>query len=227
MNEYEILIKKLPLPYFYERVKYEFKKSELRTIFTIKRKMFVVKNKLKIVLLVWPLVLLLGVLLLFSYQRNQIDKTLLEADGLVWKAKGKQFAVHVNTHEDGELFHVRIEVVDPENKEVYTKTEVIDRDMFGGGFVRAVQVDQDSESEIVVWHARAKYYLDFSEGNVREVSFEQVSQQVKDLAKSWHKYNVMAGLETTILFISVFCYYILYGLIMGFLRLFKRKKRLK
>ena len=62
-----------------------------------------IRNKLKIVLLVWPIVLLLGVLFLFSYQRNQIDKKLLEADGLVWKAKGKEFAVHVNTREDGEL----------------------------------------------------------------------------------------------------------------------------
>lgn len=183
-----------------------------------------IRNKLKIILLVWPVVLLLGVLLHFSYQRYQIDKNLLEANGLIWKAQGKQFVVHVNTREDKELLHIKIEVITPEKKEVYKKTEVIDRDMFGGGFVRAAQVDQDSENEIVVWHARAKYYLDFSEGNVTEVSFGQVPLQVKELAESWHKYNVIAGVEMTLLLIGILSYYILYFLFKGTVRLFKRKK---
>ncbi len=184
-------------------------------------------NRFKVILLVWPIILLLGMWGNSSYHRHQIDKKLLEADGLVWKAEGNQFVVGVNTREDGELLHIEIEVINPEKKMVYQKTEIIDRDMFGGGFVRAVQVDTDSENEIVVWHARAKYYLDFSEAQVREVPFDQVPQQVKDLARSWHKYNVMAGLETAILIISVFCYYILYFLILGVLRLLKRRKRQK
>ena len=186
-----------------------------------------IRNKLKIIILVWPIILLFGVLGYFSYQRYQIDEKLLDADGLVWKAGERQFSVQVNTHDEGELLYIAIQVTDPDKKEVYKKNEVIDRDMFGGGFVRAVQVDQDSESEIVVWHARAKYYLDFSEGKVREVSFDQAPQKVQDIAKNWHQYNVMAGLETTMLFISVFCYYIMYGFIIGFLKFLKRKKRLK
>jgi hypothetical protein len=185
----------------------------------------VIRNKLKIILLVWPIVLLLGISLHASYQRHQIDKKLLEADGLVWKAGGEQFIVQVNQREEGELLHIDMEVLNPEKKEIYKKTEVIDRDMFGGGFVRAAQVDQDSENEIIVWHARAKYYLDFSEGNVVEVSFDKVPQQVKNLAESWHKYNVMAGLERTLLVIFVFSYYILYLLIKGTMKLFKRKEK--
>lgn len=184
-------------------------------------------NRLKLILLIWPIILLLGFWGNSYFQRLQIDKKLVDADGLVWKAGEKKFMVRVNQRVDGELLEIRIKIVAPDNKDVYTKTEAIDRDMFGGGFVRAAQVDQDSENEIVVWHARAKYFLDFSEGNVSEVSFEQVPQQIKDLAENWHKHNVMAGLEMTILLIFVFCYYILYGLIMGFLRLFKRRKRLK
>ena len=182
-----------------------------------------IRNKLKIILLVWPIVLLIWVLLHSSYQRHQIDKKLLEADGLIWKAQGKQFVVQVNTREDKELLHINVEVVNPEKKEVYKKTEAINRDMFGGGFVRAAQVDQDSENEIVVWHARAKYYLDFSEGNVREVSFDQVPVQVKELAESWHKYNVIAGMEMTLLLIVILSYYILYFLVKGTVRLFKKK----
>lgn len=159
------------------------------------------------------------------YQQNQIDKKLLDADGLIWKAGENQFEVLVDEHEEGELLHVKIVVVNSEKNEVFNKTEVIDRDMFSGGFVRAAQVDQDSENEIVIWHANAKYYLDFEEGHVKEASFDQVPQEVKSLARSWYRYNVTAGLEMSVLLIFMVFYYVLYVLIKGILRLFKKKKK--
>jgi hypothetical protein len=184
----------------------------------------VIWSRFKIVLLIWPIFLLLGFWGNSSFQRHEIDKKLPNADGLVWKAGEKQFMVKVNPHEDGELLEIGIKIIDPDRKIVYEKTEKIDRDMFGGGFIRAVQVDQDFEDEIVVWHARAKYYLDFSEGNVIEVSFDQVPQHIKDLAQNWHKYNVIAGVEMTLLLIVILSYYILYFLIKETVRLFNRKK---
>ena len=107
-----------------------------------------IKNKFKIILLIWPIILLIGMYWHFSYERKQIDEKLLEADGLVWQSGEKQFVVRVNQREGGELLHIQIKVVNPENKDVYITSEVIDRDMFGGGFVRAVQVDNDPEKEI-------------------------------------------------------------------------------
>ena len=183
-----------------------------------------IKNRVKKILLIWPIVLLIGFWGNSSYQRYQTDSKLLDANGYVWKAEKKQFVVQVDQRENGELLDIRIKVIDGEKKEIYTKTEIIDRDMFGGGFVRAVQVDNDSENEIVVWHARAKYYLDFSKGNVIEVPFDHVPQEVKELAVNWHKYNVMSGLAMASLLLFVLSYYILYILVLGFLKLFKRKK---
>jgi hypothetical protein len=191
----------------------------------IKEPFFFMKNKFKIILIIWPIVLLIGMYWHFSYERQQIDKKLLKADGLVWQSGEKQFKVQVKQQEDGELLHIQIKVTGPENREIYTISEVIDRDMFGGGFVRAAQVDEDTEKEIIVWHARASYYLDFSEGRVKKVSFDQVSQQIKDLAQNWHKYNVMAGMTMTLLLLFVACYYILYIFVKVVLRLFKRKMR--
>jgi hypothetical protein len=188
----------------------------------LKGKFAVIRNKLNLALLVWPLVLLLGMLVYFSYQRHQIDKKLVEADGLVWETKDQHFTVRITSRENKEKLHIRIAVLTPEKKEIYKKNEVIDRDMFGGGFVRAVQLDQDAENEIVVWHARAKYYLDFSEGRVTEVSFDQAPLQVKHLAENWHTYNVMAGLEMTLMLMFVLCYYMLYLLVKGTIRFFKR-----
>lgn len=183
------------------------------------------KNKSKIISLIWPIILLVGMYWYYSYERQQIDKKLLEADGLVWESGEKQFKAKVKQQEDGELLHIQIKVTGPENKEIYKISEIIDRDMFGGGFVRAVQVDKDPEKEIIVWHTRARYYLDFSEGIVKKVPFDGVPQQVKELAKSWHKYNVMASLTMTILLFSVVCYYILYFLVKVVLKLFKKKQR--
>ncbi len=99
-------------------------------------------------------------------------------------------------------------------------TEVIDRDMFGGGFVRTAQVDQDPEKEIIVWHAHAAFYLDFSEGHVKKISFGRVPQRIKDLSQNWHRYNVMAGLEMTLLLLAVFCYYFLYFFVKGMVKLY-------
>ena len=128
-----------------------------------------IRSRFKIVLFVWPIILLLGFWGNSSFQRYEIEKKLPGADGLVWKNGEKQFMVKVNHREDGELLEIVIKIIDPDGNTVYGKTENIDRDMFGGGFVRAVQVDQDVEDEIVVWHARAKYYLNFLEGNVTKV----------------------------------------------------------
>lgn len=182
-----------------------------------------IKNKFKVMMLVLPVILLIGMYCYHSYERQQIDKKLLKADGLVWKSGEKQFKVQIEQQEDGELLNIQIKVTGPENREIYTINEVIDRDMFGGGFVRAAQIDSDPEKEIIVWHTRASYYLDFSEGRIKKVSFDQVPQQIKDLAQNWHKYNVMAGMTMTLLLLFVACYYILYIFIRVILRLFKRK----
>ena len=178
-------------------------------------------------MVVWPIILLLGILFHFSWQRHQIDKKLLNPNGLIRKPGGKQFTVQVNMHEKGELLYIDIEVLNSEKKGIYKKTEIIDRDMFGGGFVRAVQIDQDTENEILIWHARAKYYLDFSKNSVAEISLKQAPREIKDLAQSWHRYHVMAGLEMTILFILALGYYVLLLLLKGIVKLIKRVPPIK
>jgi hypothetical protein len=182
-----------------------------------------IRSKFKLLLLVWPIVLLVGIFCYFSYERGQIDKKLFKADGMVWGTEEKQFKILVFEQEDGELLHIQIKIIGPDTREVYKAKETIDRDMFSGGFVRAAQVDDDPEKEIVVWHAQAKYYLDFVQGNVKKISFDQVTHEIKALAQRWHRYNVMAGLEMTISILFVFFYYFLYILVKIILKFFKKK----
>ena len=53
-----------------------------------------IKSKLTL-LLVWPIVLLVGLFLYFSYVRQQINKQLTAAVGVVWGTVANQFNVTV------------------------------------------------------------------------------------------------------------------------------------
>ncbi len=182
------------------------------------------KKTFKMVLLVWPLVLLLGTCGFHSYKRHQIDLEMEEADGLVWKNGNDQFTVHVSKHVDGELLDFTIMVTGPSNKSVYKKNVTINRDMWGGGFVKAMQADQDPEKELVVWGSRESFFLDFKTGKVDPVPFSRATQRVKNLSETWHHYNVMADLEIGILFTIAFGYYVLYVLIKGAMWLIRGRK---
>jgi hypothetical protein len=142
---------------------------------------------------------------------------------MIWETNEIQYNVTVIQKEEGELLHIEIKVVGPSSKEVFKTKETIDRDMFGGGFVRAAQVDYDPEKEIIIWHTHAKYYLDFAQGSVKKVSFDKTNQEIKDLATKWHRYNVMAGIEMTLFILFILCYYTLFFLVKGVLKLFRRR----
>lgn len=181
-------------------------------------------KKFKLFLLAWPLVLLIGMGGYSFHERRQIDRQLSEPDNMIWTHEKQDFIVHIEKTEDGELLNFIIRVTSPDSTDIYRKNETIDRDMFGGGFVRATQIDDDPELEIIVWQVRSSYILDFKAGQVKLIPFDIVSQDVKNLAKKWHQYNVMAGLETTLLFLFVFCYYVIYFVLNFILNLYNRKR---
>lgn len=182
-----------------------------------------IRKKIKIILLILPLVLCIGFWGNASFHRYQIDQVLSDAHGLAWKTNEKELIARVLHREDGELLEITIDMINQDNEVRYKKIEKIDRDMFGGGFVRAVQVDPDAEKEILVWHARNKYYLDFSNGNIDEIGFDKVPGDIRELAKDWHRYNIITSLEMTLIFLSSLCYYVLYFLVIGLVRLFDKR----
>ncbi len=186
------------------------------------------KKTVKIILLLWPVVILMGMCGYHSYNRQQVDRILRSADGLVWTSGDSQYKVNVNQREDGELLYILIKVVGPEDNTVYKTSEVIDRDMYGGGFVRAAQVDNDPQQEVIVWKNRDSFFLDFVDGTVTQVSFDKAPSELKEIARKWHQFNVISGIETTILLFIAFVYYILFGIITVIVRLVNRfRKRTK
>jgi len=183
------------------------------------------KKTLKILALLWPIAALLLLSGYHAYMRGQIDKGMEEAHGWVWNKDATRFAVRIEERQEGELVHYLIHVTNQENKMVFQTSFTIDRDMFGGGFVKTMQVDRDPEKEVVLWglHERSAF-LDLSEGAIIKRPFNDALPEARALAKEWHRYHVMANFEIFILVVFTLVYYVLLGLILGIFWIFRRKK---
>ncbi len=190
-----------------------------------------IKRILKISPLVLPVLLFIVFAVNTGIHRSRIDRKMQDADGLVWKVDNGEYVVHVETTEQtDEQVLYRIKVTRPDGEISYSNSIEVDSDMFGGGFVKSLQVDKDPAPEVVAWGAhesKRSFVLDFSEGTVKETPFAIVSPEVKTLAGNWHKYNVVKSFETMFLLIILIGYYILYGIVWRLLRIFRGKKGLK
>ena len=185
-------------------------------------------KKLKIFLLVWPVVLIVVFLGYHLYERRQIDNKMDEADGFLWQKREDTFIVHANQREEGELLYIELEVMGPEGTNLFYAEEVIDRDMFGGGFVKVMQADHDEDKEIVVWSKNKKsYFLDFTGSNAIQIPFDKATPETKELALHWYQLNVVAGLKTFLMFLLAGAYYVLLGSVAGVVWLVRRSKQKK
>jgi len=110
-----------------------------------------IKRILKISPLFLPILLFLIFVANTSIHRSRIDRKMQDADGLVWKGDNGQYVVHVETEQTVEFKQVQynIKVTRPDGEISYSNSIVIDSDMFGGGFVKSLQVDSDPEPEVV------------------------------------------------------------------------------
>ena len=160
------------------------------------------------------------------YKQHRTDRLMMEAEGLIWGDNSAQLIVHVQEKMIGEENHYQIQVVKPNGEIVHESEMVIDYDMWGGGFVKAVNADDDEELEVVAWGAheeRESFYLDYLESNVQKKSFSKASTETKSLAREWHNAQ-FADEVPFVLFLLLIVYYILFGLVSLIVRLWRRRK---
>ena len=189
-------------------------------------KKWALKKALKIFLLVWPAVFITVTVGYHSYERRQIDHQMDEAHGLVWQDGENKVIVSVTQREEGESLYIELEVTGPGDMSLFRSEEVINRDMFGGGFVKAMQADKDTDKEIVVWKGNGNsFFLDFTGSNVTRIPFNQAIFETSELARRWHRFNVMAAIDFLIMVISAAVYYVLLGCIVGVVWLVSRFKK--
>jgi hypothetical protein len=184
------------------------------------------KRRVAITSLLLPLLLYAAFLTTSLYQRSQLDKTIQEADGLIWGKGNDQHVVHVETKKPTvEQIHyeIRIERLN-DKKIVYSDSFEIDFDMYGGGFFSSMQVDNDPELELVAWgihEQKRSFFLDFSNDAVAKKSLDHISPEANKLIDQWRKYNIERPVELLIVVVFLLGYYILYGLIWGTRRIYR------
>ena len=184
-----------------------------------------VKRVLTFLLLVWPAALIALYSLTLLHERRQIDKEMDEAHGFAWQTGEDRFVVHTKHWKNGELEHIELEVTGPGNIRLIHTKGVIDWDMFGGGFVKAMQADKDADKEIVFWGGqRNSFFLDFTGSDVVQIPFDRAAPEARELAGRWHQLNQVGGLEISIMVIFAAAYYVLLGSVTGVAWLVRRSK---
>lgn len=148
-----------------------------------------------------------------AYGKMEINLHTQEVNGMLWQAGNSKFNVHLKSiplepKEDQEGQRQLLTIYDSENKTVFNKQLYINWDMFGAGFVKAMQVDADPELEIVFYSPSKvnafidrkhyfyddthptinfSFYLDINPktGKIEIKNFDtQASAEARELAKS-------------------------------------------
>lgn len=187
-------------------------------------------STLKKILLLWPILVIVYFIGSTVVDQTSIDKKLIEADGLVWKYGDNHISVNVTRTSQGELNSYEITLIDNDSLVLFKDIFVIDTDMYGGGFVKAVQTDNDSDSELIVWggHERDQSYaLDISEGKITKTEFSKLPKEVHQLTKQWHQAYVKYRASSILLGIIVIGYYSIVMIVLLLIKLVRRRKARK
>ena len=143
------------------------------------------KTILLIPILIWILVIVY-----LQVGQMIVDSKIKDADGLTWQSNSIVLKAEVAKLKDGEMKEYLLQVFDREIV-IYRKTIFIDWDMGGGGFIGAMQADQDPEIEIVVYQKHRpsdNFYIDFENNQIKEKPFNNAIIESQKTAKKWLKY---------------------------------------
>ena len=172
---------------------------------------------------VW--VLLFGV---YSYQNSKIKNLMQDADGLILGTANNRFVVRTSRTFEGEVSTDVIIVTDHDGKIVLETVVSMDHDLYGTGFVKAIQADSDSELEVVAWGNNIKqgepFYLDFVDGTVKQRPFDEISIVVIKIIEDYKQFNTLYPILFGLLLFLTPAYYILYFIIYLIAKASGRKK---
>lgn len=118
--------------------------------------------------------------------------------------------------DDVEVRTVHVEALDARGETVARRSLQINEDLWGGGFVAAMQVDDDPALEVVAWGAHEsdedRFYLDYADGVVTILPFSQASGEARALAIERHQVQAGNRAGVVVLVVLAFFYYAALGL---------------
>ena len=145
------------------------------------------------------------------------------ADGLVWKDGSQSRVIAVEESEQDETVTYRVRVAEG-NRNIFEISLVVDWDMWGGGFVKAVQADQDNDLEVLMWGRReGGWLLDHQGGRIIKTPFDKAPEPVIALSEKWYDHHYSKLIPALVLPV-VIVYYLGYGLIRLVMRARQKKK---
>lgn len=168
------------------------------------------KKLIKWTLLIGPLIFLVFMAGDRFFQLKKINKILKNADGIKLIHDHEELTVHVSEKSIKETTQHTILLTPSGKKAIQEYSFTIDWDMYGGGLVAAIDLNEDGDLEIVAWgihESEQSFYIDVAGKKIIERPYKKISPNLKLLFQKWHTINVMKGMELSILTILLFLYY--------------------
>lgn len=185
------------------------------------------KRAIKYLLLLWPIPVLAYLIFITLSSQANVDDKLMEANGLIWGKGDEQITVQVKQSSSGEQESLEILLSGKNRQNLEKFLLTINKDMFGGGFVKAVQADDDPEFELIAWGSHEEqesFLLDHQKGEIRKTPFTKASKDIQNLAIQWRQAHVMNGMTLSVFVIFSAGYYI-FVVILWLIIKFVRKNR--
>ncbi|MBM9520848.1 hypothetical protein JWG39_13580 [Desulforhopalus vacuolatus] len=186
------------------------------------------KCAIKYLIFLWPISVLVYLIFITLSSQASVDDTLLEANGLIWGQGSEQITVEVNQRSLGEqeTFEILLREKNGQHRENFRLT--INKDMFGGGFVKAVQVDDDPEFEVIAWGSHEEqesFLLDYQKSQISKIPFTNTSKDIQNIAIQWRQAYVMNGMTFSVFMIFAVGYYIFIGIVWLIVKTVKRGRK--
>jgi hypothetical protein len=162
--------------------------------------------------------------------KSRVNRKLQNADGAELKTAGETMRIRVSQTTEGEITRFVIQAVAPDGAVRHKWSFAADRDMFGGGFVAAADLDGDGDREIFAWGVRENreaFYIDVRDGEIAVVRHPNLPRVVDDLGSSWHEAYVSRPMGLGLLVIPLVIYYGLVGMVIAASRHSKPRRQSK
>jgi hypothetical protein len=185
---------------------------------------------LRALVLYGPILAMVAAVFWNLVDRSAVEGRLSDANGLIWGEGEEQVTVRVEHTSFGEQATHTITSVDNEGQSLDEWEFNIDEDMYGGGFIKACQADDDEELEVVAWSMHGgddNFFLDYAEGLVTKHPFHMVSGEVRGLTGRWHQAHVMTPAGLIMLGFLVFVYYCFVAIMQFIVRFLTRFRKIK
>lgn len=167
------------------------------------------------ILFLVPFVLGIIWLVYDNYKYGDLSTIVKPVEAISWKKGVDNLTIKVTktTNAEKEEKTYLIEVTRPDGITVLTHRMVVNVDMWGGGFVKAMNVDEDDELELVAWDSRGdRYFLDYTTGVVVVKQWTGASAIAQSLAERFYAAETTGNVRE-LYYVLAIIFYILSGII--------------